>query len=263
MRRRGRSTYTPAPLLPQLGPDCPPPRRRPHRGASAAGVWQPAGSRLTWGCGRTVRSRLLAARVKFGAARGPSQPLRCVGSPGASRARAGARRPGHPASPARKAGGGPRPTQGSPQVAACKRAALPAEREAAGERSPKNLPPGKLRGRTRRRPAARVTRAERKGREGKVPALTGHGDGSGSNLPPLRPLVRADVAGPAPFARRHQVVFFLPPLHARAPALIGQRETRGVRCHAPVPEGEEPSFAGGAPGTGRGFPGALGPAWRN
>lgn len=157
----------------------------------------------------------------------------------------------------------PAPNTGVSASGGVQRAALPAGREAAGEHSLKNLPPGKLRGRTRRCPAARVARAERKGREGKVPALTGHGDGSGSNLPPLRPLVRADVAGPAPLARRHQVVFFLPPLHARAPALIGQRETRGVRCHAPVPEGEGPSFAGGAPGTGRGVPGALGPACRN
>lgn len=148
----------------------------------------------------------------------------------------------------------PAPNTGVSASGGVQRAALPAEREAAGERSPKNLPPGKLRGRTRRRPGARRASPERKGREEKVPALTGHGDGSGSNLPPLRPLVRADVAGPAPFARRHQVVFFLPPLHAREPALIGQRETRGVQCHAPVPEGEERSFAGGAPGTGRGFP---------
>lgn len=86
----------------------------PHRGASAAR------GRLTWGCGRTVRSRLLAARVKFEAARGPRQLLRCVGRAGASRARAGAHHSGNPASPARKAGGGPRPTQGSPQVAACR-----------------------------------------------------------------------------------------------------------------------------------------------
>jgi hypothetical protein len=77
------------------------------------------------------------------------------------------------------------------------------------------------------------------------------------------PLVRADVAGPAPFARRHQVVFFLPPLHARAPAFIGQGETRGVRCHAPVPEGEERSSAGGALARGGASPERWVPACRN
>lgn len=225
------------------------------------GVWQPPRGRLTWGTGGRCGRSCLAARVKFGVPRGPRQLLQRMGSSGASGARAGAHHPGHPASPARKAAGGPRPTQGS--RGGVRRAALPAVREAAGERSLKNLPPGTLKRRTRRLSAMRLARAERKGREERVPALTGHGDGSGSNLPPLRPLVLADVAGPAPSARRHQVVSFLPPLHARTPTLIGRSKTRGARCHAPAPEGEERSSVGGAPGAGRSFPGALGPAGRN
>lgn len=36
--------------------------------------------------------------------------------------------------------------------------------------------------------------------------LTGHGDGNGSGLPPLRPLVQYDVTG-HPFSRRNEVVF--------------------------------------------------------
>lgn len=42
--------------------------------------------------------------------------------------------------------------------------------------------------------------------------LTGHGDGSGSGLPPLRPLVLSDVADPAPFSKRNEVVLSSPPL---------------------------------------------------
>lgn len=57
--------------------------------------------------------------------------------------------------------------------------------------------------------------------------LTGHGDGSGSGLPPLRPLVQSDVTGPAPFSQRNEAVLSSPPLLAQAPAPIGQEETRG------------------------------------
>ena len=70
---------------------------------------------------------------------------------------------------------------------------------------------------------------EKRARGGGVSALTGHGDGSGSGLPPLRPLVQYDVAGPAPFSKRNEVVFSSPPLRAREPIPIGQEETRGVR----------------------------------
>lgn len=58
--------------------------------------------------------------------------------------------------------------------------------------------------------------------------LTGHGDGSGSGLPPLRPLVQYDVTGPAPFSQRNEVVLSSPPIRAGTPAPIGQEETRGA-----------------------------------
>lgn len=61
-----------------------------------------------------------------------------------------------------------------------------------------------------------------------VSVLTGHGDGSGSGLPPLRPLVQSDVAGPAPFSQRKEVVLSPPPLRSRHPAPIGQEGTRGA-----------------------------------
>lgn len=54
-----------------------------------------------------------------------------------------------------------------------------------------------------------------------VSVLTGHGDGSGSNLPPLRPLVQSDVAGPAPFSQRKEVVLSSSPLRSRTLTPIG------------------------------------------
>lgn len=81
----------------------------------------------------------------------------------------------------------PAPNTGVSASGGVQRAALPAGREATGEHSLKNLPPGKLRGRTRRRPAARLARAERKGR-GKGPST--HGSWRRQRLQP------ASVASP-------------------------------------------------------------------
>lgn len=84
--------------------------------------------------------------------------------------------------------------------------------------------------------------------------LTGHGDGNGSGLPPLRPLVQYDVTGPAPFSRRNEVVFSSPPLPAREPIPIGQEETHVAAGHAGAPADEKGRFAGRARCVGRGFP---------
>lgn len=62
----------------------------------------------------------------------------------------------------------------------------------------------------------------RKGQEKGDSVLTGHGDGSGSGLPPLRPLAQNDVGSPAPFSQRKEVVFSSPPLRSRTPTPIGQ-----------------------------------------
>lgn len=215
------------------------------------------------GYGKAVRPKLLGGASQVWGAAGAQKAATAYGElQGLGGTRWG-RSPSAPGFPSAESRRRPAPNTGVSASGGVRRAALPAGREAVDERSLQNLPPGTQKGQTHRRSAVRLARAERKGREERVPALTGHGDGSGSNLPPLRPLVLADVAGPAPSARRHQVVSFLPPLHARTPTLIGQRKTRGARCHAPAPEGEERSSVGGVPGAGRGFPGVLGPAGRN
>lgn len=263
MRCRDCSEHTPAPLLLQPGPDyAPAAAPTPESGFGTRGVAAATGQ-VNLGYGKAVRPKLLGGASQVWGAAGAQTAATAYGKlrgVGATRWGPSPRAPGFPSAESRRR---PAPNTGVSASGGVLRAALPAGREAAGERSLKNLPPGTLKGRTRRRSVVRPARAERKGREERVPALTGHGDGSGSNLPPLRPLVLADVAGPAPSARRHQVVPFLPPLHARTPTLIGQKKTRGARCHAPAPEGEERSSVGGAPGAGRGFPGALGPARRN
>lgn len=84
--------------------------------------------------------------------------------------------------------------------------------------------------------------------------LTGHGDGNGSGLPPLRPLVQYDVTGPAPFSQRNEVVFYSPPLRALAPIPIGQEETHVAAGHAGSLADEKGRFAGQARCVGRGFP---------
>lgn len=80
--------------------------------------------------------------------------------------------------------------------------------------------------------------------------LTGHGDGSGSGLPPLRPLVQSDVPCPAPFSQRNEVVLSTPPIRAGTPAPIGQRETRGAVGLAAAWVDEGRRFAGVGAGWG-------------
>lgn len=65
-----------------------------------------------------------------------------------------------------------------------------------------------------------------KGRKEGASVLTGHGDGSGSGLPPLRPLVPSDVAGPAPFCNETRRPS---PPH---PLMPGHRLPLGRKSHA-------------------------------
>lgn len=97
-------------------------------------------------------------------------------------------------------------------------------------------------------------------------ALTGHGDGSGSDLPPLRPFVPSDVAGPAPFSQRNGVVLSSPPLRARRRLQLGSKNHVGPRAtldSGPVRGGGSRGrrLAGPARG-GRGFRAELGAGGR-
>lgn len=59
--------------------------------------------------------------------------------------------------------------------------------------------------------------------------LTGHGDGSGSNLPPLRPLVLSDVAGPAPSRNVAQSFLSSPPLRPGSRLPLDKKKHVGPR----------------------------------
>lgn len=87
--------------------------------------------------------------------------------------------------------------------------------------------------------------------------LTGHGDGSGSGLPPLRPLVLSPRrCRPRPlFLNVTKFALSAPPPHSRAPTPIGPEEARGATGHAGAGAAEGRRLAGGARGAGGG-------AWR-
>ena len=124
----------------------------------------------------------------------------------------------------------------------------------AKERSQRKVSLGKPRGGQCRGSAVVFRVKGEKRARGEVSMLTGHGDGNGSGLPPLRPLVQYDVTGPAPFSQRNEVVFYSPPLRALAPIPIGQEETHVAAGHAGSPADEKGRFAGQARCVGRGFP---------
>lgn len=60
--------------------------------------------------------------------------------------------------------------------------------------------------------------------------LTGHGDGSGSGLPPLRPFVHSDVSGPAPFSQRNDVVLSSRPFAPGRRLQLGRKKHVGQRA---------------------------------
>lgn len=119
--------------------------------------------------------------------------------------------------------------------------------------APRKGPAGEAGGGPRRAPAALPEVDRGKGPEERGAALTGHGDGSGSDLPPLRPFVHSDVAGPAPFSPRNGVVLSSPPLRARRRLPLGRKKHVGPRATL------EPGPARG--GVGR--PGARGAGLRS
>lgn len=95
---------------------------------------------------------------------------------------------------------------------------------------------------------------EEGGKSKGVSVLTGHGDGSGSGLPPVRPLAQSDVAGPAPFSPRNEAALRSPPLRARAPAPIGQGGARGLRGPRLSPGGRGAEARGSSARRGAGLP---------
>lgn len=259
MRCRGCSEHTSAPLLPQPVPDyAPASAPTPESGFGARGVAAATGQ-ANLGYGRAERPKLLGGASQVWGAAGAQTAATAYGELrglGGTRWGPSPRAPGFPSAESRRR---PAPNTGVSASGGVRRAALPAVREAAGERSLKNLPPGTLKRRTRRLSAVRLARAERKGREGKGPSST-HGSWRRQRLQP------ASVASPRSGRRcRPRPLRATPPSRLLPPAPSrpdadshwAEQNTWSAVPRA-SPGGRRAELGGRSAGRGAGLPGSAG-----